>query len=104
GEFGCASGPAQVAREMLVFTEHLLNGRADMVGRILLAQMSQHQNTGAQHRGRVGNVFAGDVGSRAVYRFENGALVAKVRTRYHSQATHEGGAQVGDNDTVEFLQ
>ena len=58
---------------------------ANVVGGVLFAEVAQHQNAGAQHRRRVGDVLACNVGRRAVYGFEDGALVAEVRARHQAQ-------------------
>ena len=46
----------------------------------------------------------GDVRGRAVYRFEDGALVAEVRARHQSQPADKCRAQVGDDVAVKIFQ
>src|SRR5579875_244841 len=104
GKFRGPGGAADVAGEVLPFAVDFLNRQANVVGGVLLAEVAQHENARAQHRRGIGEIFTGDVGRGAVYSFEDGALVTKVRSRHQAQPADKGRAQVGDDVAVEIFQ
>src|SRR5271157_2805826 len=104
GKLAGASGPADIAGEVLLLGIDLLDCRTDVVGRILLAQVTKHEDTRAKHRRRVGHVFSRNVRRRAVYGFEDGAFVPEVRARHQAKSSDERRAQIRDDVAVQVLQ
>src|SRR5271165_6041117 len=100
GEFAGAGGPADVARQMFLLGINLLDCSTDVVGGVLLAEVTKHQDAGAQHGGWVGDVLTGDVGRGAVHGFENGALVSVIRARHQSETADERRTEIRDDVTV----
>src|ERR1700691_3869547 len=81
GEFRGAGGAAYVAGEFAAVSVNLVDGVANFQGCVVLAEMAQHQQSGSQYGGGIGDVLSGDVGSGTMYGFKNGTLVAEIRSR-----------------------
>src|SRR6202007_1999717 len=93
-----------VASKRLVRAVHAVDGSFHTISGFLLAQVAQHQHSGKQDGGGIGEVAPCDVRGRTVDRLEDGAAVAEVRARHQAQPTHKGRAQVGDDVAVQVLE
>ena len=73
GELRGPGFSAYIASEFVLGAIDLFQTIVNLVGGVVFAEMAQHQLGGADDRGRVGQIFAGDVRRRSVHRFEDGA-------------------------------
>jgi len=83
---GCA---ADIAGEGFALGVDGFESLLHLVRRGVLVQVAQHQDGRLQQRGGVGDVFAGNVGGRAVHRLEDGAIDAEVGAGNQAQAAHQ---------------
>ena len=69
---------AEVGREHFPFFGDAMNGFADAIGGLHLADMLQHQYTGQDDRQRISDAFSRNIRRAAVDRFEDGVFVADI--------------------------
>src|SRR6185437_11906677 len=104
GEFGRAAGAAHVAGEALALGVDGFEGLLDFVGSRFLVQVAEHEDGRLQQGRGIGDVFTRDVGRRSVDGFEDGAVVAEIRSGHQPQAADKGGAEVADDVAVEVFE
>ena len=89
GELAGGSGAAHIARDVFLFTVDDFDGAADLLRGFLLAEVPEHEDTGAEQRGRVCHVLTGDVRGGAVDGFEDSAVVSVVGARNKAEALRQ---------------
>src|ERR1700687_1073953 len=99
-EFRGAGGAANISSEFAAVAIDLVNRVADFQGRLVLAEMAQHEQGGSQHGGGSGDVFSAYVGCGPMHGFKDGALVAEIRSGNEAKAANQSRAQIGKNVAV----
>src|SRR5467141_1064130 len=111
GEFGRSSTSPQIRCADLVLHDGCLEGAAQLLARLELADVIEHHRRGEQLRRWIGDPLPRDVRRRAVHRLEDGGVGADVGPGREPQAADQSGRFVGENvaeqvrghDDVELL-
>jgi len=98
GELGGGRAPFQVSREPLAFEQHGFEGVEDSFGGAPFANVVEHRHRGENHRPRIGDFFALDVGRAAVDGFKQRVGIAEISAGHHAQTADQSRRQVGDLD------
>ena len=83
---------------------NLFQGVLDALGRLLLAEVIEHQSTAHQQGRRIGESLAGDVGSGTVNSLEHRAFVADVGAGHHAEAPDKARGQVAHDVAIKIRQ
>src|SRR6266702_1041346 len=103
GEFGRPCLAAHIARKFIPITINLLQSVADLQGSIELADMAKHEKSAPNHSGGIGDIFACDIRRRAMNGLKYRTAIAEIRAWNKAEASHESGAQVGNDVAVKVF-
>src|SRR5256884_735593 len=103
GKLRRAGLAAHIARKFIRITINLLQSVADLQGSIELADMAKHEKSAANHSGGIGDIFACDIRRRAMDGLKYRIAIAEIRAWNKAEASHESGAQVGNDVAVKVF-
>ena len=103
-QFTAVRGTADVTCFHLAIAQHMFDGIDDALGSLFLTKVFQHQSTGPDLADRIRDSPAGNIGCRAVDRFEHAGKPAfwiDVATRRHGDRAGDAGAKITENISEE---
>src|SRR5438445_1486028 len=103
GKLRRAGLAAHIARKFIPITINPLQSIADLQGSIELADMAKHEKSAANHSGGIGDIFACDIRRRAMNGLKYRTAIAEIRAWNKAEASHESGAQVGNDVAVKVF-
>src|SRR5258708_20522804 len=98
-----AGGGADMPGKFGAGAVDLVNGVGDLQGCRVVAEMAQHEQSGAQHGGGIGDILSRYIRCGTVDSFKDGALVAEIRAGDEAEAADQSRAQIGNNVAIKVF-